>query len=197
MLLGTARRGPRPNSARLQGAGRPNVPRRPLARRGRARPPLADLAVRRQTDAVDEGMAFDAVGKLHVAYETKQVSDRFTKREFVVEIADGKYPQFVSFQLTGDRCSLLDGHNVGDMLRVTFNLRGREWRSPQGETKYFNSLDVWKLEAARAGAGADNRGGGGGGRSARADFEDAPAGFRSDEPRPSDLSGRSDDDLPF
>lgn len=146
-------------------------------------------------------MAFDTVGKLHVAYETKQVSERFTKREFVVEVADGKYPQFVLFQLTGDRCSLLDNHKVGDAVRVTFNVRGREWRSPQGETKYFNSLDVWKLEAARAGAGADDRGGrgGGGGRSSRGDFDDAPA-YRSDEPRPSDLGGRSDrsdDDLPF
>jgi single-strand DNA-binding protein len=133
-------------------------------------------------------MAFDAVGKLHVAYETKQVSERFTKREFVVEIADGKYPQFVLFQLTGDRCSLLDEHKVGDNVRVTFNVRGREWRSPQGETKYFNSLDVWKLEAARPGAGAPRSNG-------RRD-DDGPA-FRADEPRPGDLGTGRDDDLPF
>lgn len=131
-------------------------------------------------------MAFDAVGKLHVAYETKQVSERFTKREFVVEIADGKYPQYVLFQLTGDRCGLLDGHKVGDALRITFNVRGREWRSPQGETRYFNSLDVWKLEAARQGQSA--------GRGGRAD--DLPV-YRDDEPRPGDLGARADDDLPF
>lgn len=128
-------------------------------------------------------MAFDAVGKLHVAYDTRQVSERFTKREFVVEIADGKYPQFVLFQLTGDRCSLLDNHRVGDSVRVTFNVRGREWKSPQGETKYFNSLDVWKLEAARQAMGAGT----------------GPiATTRFDEPRPSDLAGPGrDDDLPF
>jgi single-strand DNA-binding protein len=140
-------------------------------------------------------MAFDAVGKLHVAYDTKQVSERFTKREFVVEIADGKYPQFVLFQLTGDRCGLLDGHNVGDSLRITFNVRGREWRSPQGETKYFNSLDVWKLEAARAGASAGGRNGNGNGYS----NGNGGGGYsRDDEPRPSDLNGSGrDDDLPF
>src|SRR5258706_12120589 len=133
-------------------------------------------------------MAFDAIGKLHVVNETKQVSERFTKREFVVEIADGKYPQFVLFQLTGDRVGLLDSHKVGDSVRVTFNVRGREWKSPQGETKYFNSLDVWKLEAARAGAGAGTNGGG---------HPNAPNG-RFDEPRPSDLAGPGrDDDLPF
>ena len=132
-------------------------------------------------------MAFDAVGKLHVVNETKQVSERFTKREFVVEIADGKYPQFVLFQLTGDRCSQLDEHKVGDSVQITFNLRGREWRSPQGETKYFNSLDVWKIEAARA---ANGRGRAGGMR------DDVPT-FR-DDPRPHDLQGPGrDDDIPF
>jgi single-strand DNA-binding protein len=135
-------------------------------------------------------MAFDVVGKLHVAYETKQVSAKFTKREFVVEVPDGKYPQMVSFQLTGDRCSVLDDFKVGDQVRVTFNLRGREWKSPQGETKYFNSLDVWKLEAARAGAENDGRRG----RPSRADDE---YGTR-DDPRPHDLIGASrEDDLPF
>lgn len=135
-------------------------------------------------------MAFDTVGKLHIAYETKQVSERFSKREFVVEVADGKYPQFVLFQLTGDRCAQLDEHRVGDAVRVTFNLRGREWRSPQGETKYFNSLDVWKLEAARADAG-DGRG-----RRAPA-RDDMGGGGGFGEPRPQDLGMGRDDDLPF
>lgn len=131
-------------------------------------------------------MAFDVVGKLHVAYETKQVSAKFTKREFVVEIADGKYPQMVSFQLTGDRCSALDDFKVGDQVRVTFNLRGREWTSPQGETKYFNSLDVWKLEAAREDRGSRGR------------PRDDDFGGMREEPRPHDLIGATrEDDLPF
>jgi hypothetical protein len=140
-------------------------------------------------------MAFDAIGKLHVVNETKQVSERFTKREFVVEIADGKYPQFVLFQLTGDRCPLLDEHRVGDAVRVTFNVRGREWKSPQGEVKYFNSLDVWKLEAAQSSrAHTDGRANDGRARSNSAPPE---YGYR-DDPRPTDLVGATrDDDLPF
>src|SRR5262245_54606491 len=128
-------------------------------------------------------MAFDAVGRLHLAYDTKQVSERFSKREFVVEIADGKYPQFVLFQLTGDRCSQLDDHKVGDAVQVTFNVRGREWPSPQGETNYFNSRDVWKIEAARPVGARRGRG---------ATHDD-----RRDEPRPADLGTGRDDDLPF
>ena len=137
-------------------------------------------------------MAFDVVGKLHVVYETKQVSARFTKREFVVEVPDGKYPQTIQFQLSGDRCSVLDDFKVGDQVRVTFNLRGREWKSPQGETKYFNSLDVWKLEAARQGAEDGSRRGGN-----RPPPSSEEWGMR-DEPRPHDLIGATrEDDLPF
>ena len=144
-------------------------------------------------------MAFDTVGKLHVAGETKQVSERFSKREFVVEVADGKYPQFISFQLTGDRCGALDEFKVGDQVRVTFNVRGREWRNPQGETKYFNSLDVWKLEAARAGSNEERgNGGGGGGRSRGGTAPPRGDDFGYGEPRPGDVTpaGR-EDDIPF
>ena len=85
-------------------------------------------------------------GKLHVKYDTNQVTDRFRKREFVIEYADNPmYPQFVLFQLVQDKCELLDPYEPGAMLQIDFDLRGRRWDSPQGETKYFNSLDAWKI----------------------------------------------------
>jgi hypothetical protein len=100
-------------------------------------------------------MAMQASGRLHATFEAQQVTQRFRKREFVVELSDNPdYPQFVIFQLTGDRCDHLDGFNVGDDVNVEFNLRGREWNSPKGETKFFNSLDVWKIEK-QAGANTD------------------------------------------
>jgi hypothetical protein len=143
-------------------------------------------------------MAMEATGKLHTIFDTKQVSERFSKREFVVEMSDNpKYPQTVLFQLTGDRCAQLDGMNVGDPVTIEFSLRGREWRSPQGDVKYFNSLDVWRVEPARAnannGRGRQNgngRGGYGG------DPRDVPPN-RDFEPRPSDMGSRPDDDIPF
>jgi hypothetical protein len=111
-------------------------------------------------------MALEVTGKLHAIFDTAQVSERFTKREFVVSLADNpKYPQLVQFQLTGDRVGQLDAFQVGDDVRLEFSLRGREWRSPRGEVKYFNSLDVWRIErAAGGGGGQGGRGGGGGGR---------------------------------
>ena len=135
-------------------------------------------------------MGIEATGKLHTIFETKQVSERFSKREFVVELADNpKYPQTVLFQLTGDRCAQLDGMAVGDQVRIEFSLRGREWRSPSGEVKYFNSLDVWKVEPARAG-----RSTGSGGRRDGGDPRDGDMPPRIDESQ----FGRGDtDDIPF
>lgn len=101
-------------------------------------------------------MGIEVSGKLHAIFDTVQVTQRFQKREFVVELADNpRYPQHVLFQLTGDRVDHLDGFEVGDEVRIEFSLRGREWTSPKGEVKFFNSLDVWNLErlGARAAGG--------------------------------------------
>jgi hypothetical protein len=88
----------------------------------------------------------EVTGTLKVKFDTQKVSDRFSKREFVlVTEANTPYPQFVSFQVTQDKCNLLDQFNEGDELKVQFNLRGREWNGPQG-VKYFNTLEAWRIE---------------------------------------------------
>lgn len=75
----------------------------------------------------------------------------FTFRRFVLETADNpRYPQYVEFQTTRDNIDKLDDFEVGDEIRVSFNLRGREWTSPKGEVKYFNTLDAWRIEHAGA-----------------------------------------------
>jgi hypothetical protein len=78
--------------------------------------------------------------------DTVQVSEKFSKREFVVTETSGMYPQDILFQSTQDKCAMLDGIQQGDQVEVSFNLRGREWTSPAGELKYFNSLEAWRLE---------------------------------------------------
>ncbi|MBC8340810.1 MAG: DUF3127 domain-containing protein [Proteobacteria bacterium] len=96
-------------------------------------------------------MGIEIRGKLHAIFDTNQVTERFRKREFVIELADNRYPQLVQFQLSGDRCENIDGFNVGDEVKLDFSLRGREWKSPQGDTRYFNSLDVWTIDHAGTG----------------------------------------------
>lgn len=96
-------------------------------------------------------MGLAATGKIYAVFEAKQITERFRKREFVLEMGDNpQYPQYVLFQLTGDRCEALDRFEKGDEVRVDFSLRGREWTSPKNEIRYFNSLDVWTLEKLAA-----------------------------------------------
>ncbi len=88
----------------------------------------------------------DITGKIHLIKGTERSSDKFQKRDFVVAYSDNPaYPQYVQFQMTQDRCAELDKFNVGDTVDVTFNLRGREWVNPQGEIKYFNTLEAWRV----------------------------------------------------
>ena len=85
-------------------------------------------------------------GKIKKISETVQISERFRKREFIVEYASNPdYPQPLQFEMVQDRCELLDPFEVGQDVEVFFDLRGREWTNPQGEVKYFNSLQAWKL----------------------------------------------------
>ncbi len=83
-------------------------------------------------------------GKVLKIYQKKQISDKFALREFVVK-TDEKYPQEVIIQVTQERCELLDNIIEGEELEVFINVRGRSWTNPQGEVKYFNSLEAWKI----------------------------------------------------
>jgi hypothetical protein len=93
------------------------------------------------------------VGKIVAIMPTQVVSEKFSKREFVVETPD-QYPQQILFQLTQDKCSLLDSLQVGQEVDVHLNIRGRSWTNPQGETKYFNTLEAWKIDVLGATAQA-------------------------------------------
>tara|TARA_R110002167_G_scaffold284737_2_gene489871 strand:+ start:11211 stop:11567 length:357 start_codon:yes stop_codon:yes gene_type:complete len=85
-------------------------------------------------------------GKLIVKDETKVYgSNGFKKREFVIE-TDDKYPQTIQLELVQDKCELLDTIKLGEVIKVSYNLNGRSWTNPQGETKYFNSVQGWKIE---------------------------------------------------
>ncbi|MDA7579854.1 MAG: DUF3127 domain-containing protein [Crocinitomicaceae bacterium] len=89
---------------------------------------------------------FKLTGTVKVIKDTVQVTEKFAKREFVINDASSMYPQDILFQSVQDKCSMLDGYTEGDNVEVSFNLRGREWTSPQGEVKYFNTLDAWRIE---------------------------------------------------
>jgi uncharacterized protein YuzE len=83
-------------------------------------------------------------GSLKVKNDTIQVSEQFSKREFVVTVVDGAFSNDILIQLTKDKCVLIDAFNIGDMLEVEINLKGRGVEL-RGAMRYFNSIEAWKI----------------------------------------------------
>ncbi len=97
-------------------------------------------------------MSFEVQGRLHEIFDEVQVSDKFRKREFVLEIPDGSFTQHVKFQLTQDKCGVVDQYKIGDEVKVNFNLSGKPF-TKNGTTMYFTNLQAWRIENAGATSG--------------------------------------------
>ena len=103
--------------------------------------------------AFSKTIIMEVTGKIKVINAEQQVSASFRKRELVVATEE-QYPQFISINFVQDKCDLLNNYNVGEAVKVSINLRGREWVNPQGETKYFNDIQGWRIEKLQAEAPA-------------------------------------------
>lgn len=94
-------------------------------------------------------MSFELSGTLIEKFDTQKVSDKFSKREFVIEKKEDtgnfEFVDQIKFQLTQDRCSLLDNFNKDDDIKVSFNIRGRKWEKGD-KVSYFTNLEAWKIE---------------------------------------------------
>ena len=120
--------------------------------------------------------SFEIEGKLLRKYDTENKTQSFQAREFVIEIQDGNYPQYIKFQLTQDRCALLDDYDEGASIKVHFDLRGREWQG-----KYFTNLNAWRLEKTSDSTAA----------------APPPAGEDTSFPSEADEPAHMNEDLPF
>jgi hypothetical protein len=94
-------------------------------------------------------------GKLVEIFATQEVSEKFSKREFVVEYAENPtYPQTIKFEASQDKCSILDALKAGDEINLHYNLNGREWTDKNGIVQVFNTLSIWKFEVVGSGSPA-------------------------------------------
>lgn len=88
---------------------------------------------------------FKVKGNVYLVNDTQQVTEKFKKRTFVLE-TEGEYKEKVEFQAVQDKVFLLDNVGVGETVEVSFNLKGREWKSLQGEVRFFNTLEAWRID---------------------------------------------------
>ena len=120
-------------------------------------------------------------GKIKWLDETKTYGNNgFRKREVVVTTEE-QYPQHILVEFIQDKCDLLNAFQMGQNVKIGINLRGREWINPQGETKYFNSVQGWRIEALEASSNSE-----------MPPMPPPPAFEPAD-----DASDGPDDDLPF
>ncbi|MGC6458050.1 MAG: DUF3127 domain-containing protein [Akkermansiaceae bacterium] len=91
--------------------------------------------------------SFELTGTLKVLEETQTFASGFSKREFVIEVPDGKYPQMVKFEAVRDKIDLLNSLNLGDEVKVTFDIRGNEYKG-----RYYVNLNAWKIESSIGGS---------------------------------------------
>ncbi|HAT18526.1 MAG: DUF3127 domain-containing protein [Roseibacillus sp.] len=127
------------------------------------------------------GKSFEIEGKLKVIYDIQTFNSGFTKREFVVEMEDGNYPQMIKFECVKDKTSLTDGMQVDDPVKVTFDIRGNEYKE-----RFYVNLNAWKLEGLGSEAAANPDPGYG--------DEDAPSGIGDGPDAGPEVE---EDDIPF
>lgn len=95
-------------------------------------------------------MALEVTGRLHVKGETQQIKENFSKRDFVLELTDESptgmtFTNYAQFQLTNAQCAIIDNFHSGQLVKVSFNIRGNKWER-DGQVKYITNLAAWRIE---------------------------------------------------
>lgn len=100
--------------------------------------------------------SFELSGTVRYILDLQTFNSGFTKREFVIEVEDGKYPQMIKFECVKDKTALLDDVSVGDDVQVTFDIRGNEYKD-----RFYVNLVAWKLSKGDGASGSNSSEGGG------------------------------------
>lgn len=88
-------------------------------------------------------------GRIKTIFATETVGQNGFQKRDVVITTDGQYPQDIIIQFQQGKCVLLDNLKIGQIVKIHFNLQGREWTNPKGEVKYFNTVVGWKIEVVQ------------------------------------------------
>lgn len=135
-------------------------------------------------------MSYELQGKLIEKFDTRQITDKFKKREFIVEKreeSNGKeFIDTIKFQLIQDRCDLIDSYSIGEEIKVYFDIKGNKWEK-EGKVNYFTNLNVWRIERVSPENPDEQMSG---------ESSNAVQTATSDEQNPS-ASDNENDDLPF
>jgi hypothetical protein len=101
-------------------------------------------------------MSFELTGKLSEKFDAVQISEKFKKREFVIEKSEQagstSFTNYIKFQLSNDRCNLVENINPGSDIKVSFNIKGNRWEK-DGKVSFFTNLEAWRIESVSNASG--------------------------------------------
>lgn len=123
-------------------------------------------------------------GTIKKISEVQTFASGFQKREMVL-LTEEQYPQPINIEFLQDKSDLVNQYKEGEKVKVSINIRGREWTSPQGEVKYFNSIVGWRVEKLEAGAPSNEP------------TSATPSNNAQSNTDKTDVFAEDDDDLPF
>lgn len=98
----------------------------------------------------------EVIGKVKLIGEVETFGSNGFKKRDVVVTTDDQYPQMIKVEFQQDKTDLVNNYKVGQDVKISINLRGREWINPKGEAVYFNSIVGWRIESLSQGAPAQN-----------------------------------------
>ena len=125
----------------------------------------------------------ELTGTIKKISDLQTFASGFQKKELVL-LTEEQYPQPINIEFTQDKVDLLNAHKIGDKVKVHINIRGREWTSPQGEVKYFNSIVGWRVEKLEDGAPSNEP-------------TSTPSNNAQANTSKTDVFAEDEDDLPF
>lgn len=86
-------------------------------------------------------------GTVYKVSQEEIKSEKFKKREVILEVMEGTYKQHLTVQFSNAKCDLLNNVRQGDMISISINLKGRLWTGNDGIEKGFNTLEGWQIES--------------------------------------------------
>jgi len=119
---------------------------------------------------------FELEGTVHLIGDIQTFDSGFTKREFVVEVKDGNFPQMIKFECLKEKTSLTDAFNKGDQVKVSFDIRGNEYNG-----RFYVNLNAWKVEGGGGSSATE-------GAAPASNLNEPPAGYGQPD---------TGDDIPF
>ena len=88
----------------------------------------------------------EVIGKVYFKSEVELIgANQMAKQVLVIE-TDTQYPQKLPIEFIKEKCDLLSNLQIGQVVKVSVNIRGSEYQDRNGITRFGLSFQGWKID---------------------------------------------------